>query len=277
MRRHSLSQRRTARPRAADDRSAYRRTRPGVSRLLVVLVRDHRLDAQELEPVADAFDAVTRRRPAWAWRARALAEAINLAMIGSRRVDSCTRPAVTSTANGVPRPSVTSGTGRNPPRLRPNAWSLGSSGCHWRLLLELFNRRGRARAARTLAPSTHHRSQSIRPCLSSLSCNASTIRARPRPFATGGKWSYTVCHGPKRVGRSRQGAPVQRIHKMPSSIRRGSEGVRPVVAVRFGNRVPDGRPLLVRELVSVHPRRSPSISFPRNWDDQQGSAFSDRA
>ena len=108
-----------------------------VSHLLVVLVRDHRLDAQELEPVADAFDAVTLVAGQLLGLAApaVLAEAINLAMIGSRRVDSCTCPAVTSTANGVPRPSVTRwNLVPNPPRLRPNAWSLGSSGCHWRLL-----------------------------------------------------------------------------------------------------------------------------------------------
>src|SRR5438477_141670 len=62
-----------------------------------------------------------------------------------------------------------------------------------------------ARAARTEAPSTHHRSQSIRPALSSLICNASRMAAKTPALRQLRKWSYTVCHGPKRGGRSRQG------------------------------------------------------------------------
>jgi hypothetical protein len=50
------------------------------------------------------------------------------------------------------------------------------------------------------------------------------------------KWSYTVCQGPYRSGRSRQGAPVPRTQKMPLSIRRGSLGGRPVRAVLTGMR-----------------------------------------
>src|ERR1051326_3580451 len=87
-----------------------------------------------------------------------------------------------------------------------------------------------ARAARTDEPSTHHSSQSMYPFLSSLTCNASMMAAKTPLLRHLRKWSYTVCQGPKRSGRSRQGAPVQRIQKTPlSSVRRSRAG-RPVRA-----------------------------------------------
>jgi RHS repeat-associated protein len=87
-----------------------------------------------------------------------------------------------------------------------------------------------ARAARTLAPSTHHSSQSINPRSSSLTCKASMILAKTPSRRHLAKWSYTVCQGPNRSGRSRQGAPVAKIQNMPLSISLGSLGGRPVRA-----------------------------------------------
>src|SRR5271167_3498678 len=93
-----------------------------------------------------------------------------------------------------------------------------------------------AREARTLAPSTHHNSQSIRPCLSSLTCNVSMIAANTPARRQLEKYRCTVLQEPKRSGRSRHGAPVPRIQKMPLSIRRGSFAGRPVSAVLRGTR-----------------------------------------
>jgi hypothetical protein len=97
-----------------------------------------------------------------------------------------------------------------------------------------FSAPAAARAARTLAPSTHQSSQSISPCSSSLTCNVSTIVVKTPLLRHFQKWSYTVCQGPKRSGRSRQGAPVPRIQNVPSSIIRRSRGGRPVRAFFCG-------------------------------------------
>lgn len=91
-----------------------------------------------------------------------------------------------------------------------------------------------ARLARTDEPSMHHRSQSIVPSASSRMCRASRMRSYTPSVRHFQKWSYTVCHGPNRSGRSRQGDPVRRIHRIPLSINRGSDGGRPVIAVRLG-------------------------------------------
>jgi hypothetical protein len=91
-----------------------------------------------------------------------------------------------------------------------------------------------ARAARTDEPSTHHSSQSMYPLLSSFTCKASMMTAKTPLLRQLRKWSYTVCQGPKRSGRSRQGAPVERIQKTPfRSVRRSRAG-RPVRAVLGG-------------------------------------------
>ena len=72
-----------------------------------------------------------------------------------------------------------------------------------------------ARAARTWAPSMHQRSQSMRPRSSSVTCKTSMISAKTPSRRHFAKWWYTVCQGPNRSGRSRHGAPVCRIQKMP--------------------------------------------------------------
>jgi hypothetical protein len=89
-----------------------------------------------------------------------------------------------------------------------------------------------AREARTEDPSIHHKSQSIRPSRSSRICNASRMRSNTPSFRQRRKWWYTVCHGPKRSGRSRHGAPVRNTHINPFSITRTSRAGRPVRAVR---------------------------------------------
>ena len=91
-----------------------------------------------------------------------------------------------------------------------------------------------ARAARTLAPSTHQSSQSIRPRSSSLICKASIMDAKTPVRRHCEKYRCTVLQEPKRSGRSRQGAPVPRIQKIPLSISRGSFAGRPVRALLRG-------------------------------------------
>jgi len=89
-----------------------------------------------------------------------------------------------------------------------------------------------ARAARTLAPSMHQRSQSIKPSRSSVICRASMISAKTPSRRHFAKWWYIVCQGPNRSGRSRHGAPVCRIQKIPFNRMRRSRGGRPVRARR---------------------------------------------
>lgn len=91
-----------------------------------------------------------------------------------------------------------------------------------------------ARAARTLAPSTHQSCQSISPRSSSLTCNASMIAAKTPARRHWEKYRCTVLQEPKRSGKSRQGAPVPKIQKIPSSINRGSFAGRPVRAALRG-------------------------------------------
>lgn len=91
-----------------------------------------------------------------------------------------------------------------------------------------------ARAARICVPSTHHKSQSILPSRSSRICSASRMRWNVPSRRQFEKCSYTVCHGPNRSGRSRQGAPVFKIQKMPFHMHRGGLGGRPVRTVRLG-------------------------------------------
>lgn len=71
-----------------------------------------------------------------------------------------------------------------------------------------------ARLARIEEPSTHHRFQSIRPSASRRIWSCSRIRSNSPSRCQRRKRSYTVCQGPYRSGRSRQGAPVRSSHKM---------------------------------------------------------------
>src|SRR5207245_2744911 len=72
------------------------------------------------------------------------------------------------------------------------------------------------------------------PRWSSLICSVSMMRAQMPFLRHVLKWWYAVCQGPKRSGRSRQGAPVMRIQKMALSRVRRSLAGRPVRALLAG-------------------------------------------
>jgi hypothetical protein len=134
-----------------------------------------------------------------------------------------------------------------------------------------------ARAARTEEPSTHHSSQSMYPLLSSLTCNASTMSAKTPLLRHLRKWSYTVCQGPYRSGRSRQGAPVPRIQKMPLRFNRGSLAGRPVRAVLIGMKgETDDHWSSSRSCRCIRAKLHPA-SKPDKQYDQHRKRFSDRA
>jgi len=97
----------------------------------------------------------------------------------------------------------------------------------WLVGVPLFPPPEAQRAARTIVPSMHHNSSLMASVLRSRSSMLSNV---PFPFHLSNR-SHTVPHGPNSSGKSRHGAPVLRIHKMPSTIVRRSRGGRPV---RFG-------------------------------------------
>ena len=80
------------------------------------------------------------------------------------------------------------------------------------------------RAARIIVPSMHHKSLLIASILRSLSSMQSKV---PLPFHLSNR-SHTVPQGPRSLGKSRQGAPVFRIHNIQSTTPRRSRGGRPV-------------------------------------------------
>ena len=98
-----------------------------------------------------------------------------------------------------------------------------------------------AREARICVPSMHHKSHSSLPSRSRRICSVFRIRSKVPLRRHFEKWSYTVCQGPKRSGKSRQGAPVRRIQTMPFHIFRGSLAGRPVRAAALGNKGPTKR------------------------------------
>jgi hypothetical protein len=84
------------------------------------------------------------------------------------------------------------------------------------------------RAARTMVPSMHQRSESMRSASRCAACNRFSIWAkRPSEFHLS-KSRQTVCQGPNSLGKSLQGAPVRRIQRIPSRIVRRLLGGRPV-------------------------------------------------
>jgi len=134
-----------------------------------------------------------------------------------------------------------------------------------------------ARAARTEEPSTHHSSQSMYPLLSSLTCNASMMSAKTPLLRHLRKWSYTVCQGPYRSGRSRQGAPVPRIQKMPLRFNRGSLAGRPVRALLIGMKgETNDHWSSSRSCRCIRAKLHPA-SKPHQQYDQHRKRFSDRA
>ena len=130
-----------------------------------------------------------------------------------------------------------------------------------------------ARDARTIEPSMQKRSHSIFPSRSRRICRASRTLSYVPSARQELKYSYTVCQGPYRSGRSRQGAPVLKIQRTALSICRASRGGRPVLAAS----------LVTNGAISAHCSsvtscrcaigRTPSLSGVY----RQNGAFSDRA
>jgi hypothetical protein len=136
----------------------------------------------------------------------------------SKAVESLTLPGVTRTARGRPRPSQARWTlVVSPPRDRPSVWSAaaraGSSSsspapapflrapaaCWWaRLIVE---------STETVHPTA--------PTESSRTWSPSSRRAQVPSASQRANRSWTVCHGPKRSGRSRHGTPVRNRHNTP--------------------------------------------------------------
>ena len=107
----------------------------------VALVRNDRPDAASSKPIPNALNAVPFVSAAdFFGRVRGRPRRCGMTMpfiTDSSCVDSWTWPAVTSTVRGVPRPPVTRWNfDPNPPRLRPKAWSAGSSGRRSRLFYQ---------------------------------------------------------------------------------------------------------------------------------------------
>lgn len=88
----------------------------------------------------------------------------------------------------------------------------------WLVGIPLFPPPAAHRTARTIVPSIHHNSSFIASVLRSRSSMQSRLLF---PFHLSNR-SHTVHHGPISSGKSRQGAPVFRIHKIPSTIARRS-------------------------------------------------------
>src|SRR5437764_6929032 len=87
--------------------------------------------------------------------------------------------------------------------------------------------------ARITVPSTKWTAQSISPAASACCCTAASIRSQTPARRRRRKRVYTLCHGPNRSGRSRQGAPVTNFHRMPWMTNRSS--LRGLPAFRGGS------------------------------------------
>ena len=81
--------------------------------------------------------------------------------------------------------------------------------------------------ARMTLPSTKWTLQSTSPASSACCWTVAKIRSQIPAARHRQNRLYTVDHGPYRLGRSRQGAPVRSRHKIPSMIRRWSMFGRP--------------------------------------------------
>src|SRR5438477_10004352 len=203
-------------------------------RRLGVLVRDHRADALLLDPVADAPRAI-------GFVSGQLAGLFAASLLpggderGHQRLEARRFVHLTGAELEGQRSSLAV---RNQMEFGSKPASAAAQSVVGRFVgvsLETFlSAPAAARAARTLLPSTHHRSQSIRPCWSSLIWRDSMMRAKTPFLRQLRKWWYTVCQGPKRSGRSRQDAPVTRIQKMALSRVRRSLAGRPVRALLAG-------------------------------------------
>jgi hypothetical protein len=82
--------------------------------------------------------------------------------------------------------------------------------------------------ARTVVPSRKCSVQSKVPPASPADCSAASTRSQTPACCQRRKREYTVCQGPYRSGRSRQGAPVRKRQRMALSTVRWSLAGRPV-------------------------------------------------
>jgi hypothetical protein len=81
--------------------------------------------------------------------------------------------------------------------------------------------------ARIVVPSRKCKTQSRSPAASASACSAASARSQTPARCQRRKREYTVFQGPKRSGRSRQGAPVAKRQRMPSTTIRSSARGRP--------------------------------------------------
>jgi hypothetical protein len=89
--------------------------------------------------------------------------------------------------------------------------------------------------ARITLPSTKWTLQSTSPAASASCWTAAKTRSQTPASRHRQNRLYTVDHGPYRSGRSRQGAPVRSLHRMPLMIRRWSAFGRPVSGFSGGS------------------------------------------
>ena len=85
------------------------------------------------------------------------------------------------------------------------------------------------RAARTIVPSTHHNSPSISFASRKALCSRASMPSSVPSAVHRLNQCQTDWYGPNSSGRSRQGAPVRLIHKMPSSTVRKQQRGLPVL------------------------------------------------
>lgn len=115
--------------------------------------------------------------------------------------------------------------------------------------------------ARTVVPSRKCSAQSSSPAASASAWSAAKARSQTPARCQRRKREYTVFHGPNRSGRSRQGAPVAKRQRMPSTTVRSSARGRPRPVGGGGS---NGRSRSHR--ASVKPWRSMPHSVPHFAD-----------
>src|SRR5512144_663226 len=81
--------------------------------------------------------------------------------------------------------------------------------------------------ARTVVLSRKCRAQSTSPAAWACACNVARARSHTPACCQRRKREYTVRQGPNRCGRSRQGTPVAKRQRMPSTMSRSSRRGRP--------------------------------------------------
>src|SRR6266542_3481691 len=89
--------------------------------------------------------------------------------------------------------------------------------------------------ARTMVESSTCRAQSSSPAASASAVSVARMRSQIPACCQRRKREYTVCHGPYRSGRSRQGAPVRSRHTIPLMMVRWSWLGRPVAGRSGGS------------------------------------------